>query len=108
VRDEQDGEAELAVEVAQQLEDRAGGLRVQGAGGLVGEQHLGVAGQRPGDADSLLLTAGELGGVAAGLVGEADQVVFMDEGEVVEAGTPAELFDNPRSERLQRFLSEVL
>jgi polar amino acid transport system ATP-binding protein len=38
----------------------------------------------------------------------ADQVVFMDEGEVVEAGTPAELFDNPKSERLQRFLSEVL
>jgi polar amino acid transport system ATP-binding protein len=38
----------------------------------------------------------------------ADQVVFMDEGEVVEAGTPTELFDNPRSERLQRFLSEVL
>ncbi|WP_364398450.1 amino acid ABC transporter ATP-binding protein [Pseudarthrobacter sp. LMD1-1-1.1] len=38
----------------------------------------------------------------------ADQVVFMDEGEVVEAGTPTQLFDNPRSERLQRFLSEVL
>ncbi len=38
----------------------------------------------------------------------ADQVVFMDEGEVVEIGTPTELFDNPRSERLQRFLSEVL
>jgi polar amino acid transport system ATP-binding protein len=38
----------------------------------------------------------------------ADQVVFMDEGEVVEAGTPAEIFDNPKSERLQRFLSEVL
>ena len=38
----------------------------------------------------------------------ADQVVFMDEGEVVESGTPADLFDSPRSERLQRFLSEVL
>lgn len=38
----------------------------------------------------------------------ADQVVFMDEGEVVEMGPPTELFDNPRSERLQRFLSEVL
>jgi ABC-type polar amino acid transport system ATPase subunit len=38
----------------------------------------------------------------------ADQVVFMDEGEVVESGTPADLFDNPQSERLQRFLSEVL
>jgi polar amino acid transport system ATP-binding protein len=38
----------------------------------------------------------------------ADQVVFMDEGEVVEAGPPQQLFDNPRSHRLQRFLSEVL
>jgi polar amino acid transport system ATP-binding protein len=38
----------------------------------------------------------------------ADQVVFMDEGEVVEAGRPEDLFDRPRSERLQRFLSEVL
>ena len=38
----------------------------------------------------------------------ADQVVFMDEGEVVESGSPADLFDSPRSERLQRFLSEVL
>jgi polar amino acid transport system ATP-binding protein len=38
----------------------------------------------------------------------ADQVVFMDEGLVVEAGTPAQLFDDPQSPRLQRFLSEVL
>jgi polar amino acid transport system ATP-binding protein len=38
----------------------------------------------------------------------ADQVIFMDEGEVVEAGPPNELFDNPKSRRLQRFLSEVL
>ena len=38
----------------------------------------------------------------------ADQVVFMDEGEVVEAGRPADLFDRPQSPRLQRFLSEVL
>ena len=38
----------------------------------------------------------------------ADQVIFMDEGEVVEAGPPHELFDRPQSSRLQRFLSEVL
>jgi polar amino acid transport system ATP-binding protein len=38
----------------------------------------------------------------------ADQVVFMDEGEVVESGHPADLFDHPKSARLQRFLSEVL
>ena len=38
----------------------------------------------------------------------ADQVVFMDEGRVVEAGKPEDLFDRPQSPRLQRFLSEVL
>jgi ABC-type polar amino acid transport system ATPase subunit len=38
----------------------------------------------------------------------ANQVVFMDEGRIVEAGTPEEIFDNPRSPRLKRFLSEVL
>jgi ABC-type histidine transport system ATPase subunit len=38
----------------------------------------------------------------------ADKLVFMDEGKVVEAGSPQEVFDNPRSPRLRRFLSEVL
>jgi polar amino acid transport system permease protein len=38
----------------------------------------------------------------------ADQVVFMDEGRVVEAGTPDQIFDNPQSARLKRFLAEVL
>lgn len=38
----------------------------------------------------------------------ADQVVFMDEGQIVESGRPEDLFDHPKSERLQRFLSEVL
>ena len=38
----------------------------------------------------------------------ADQVVFMDEGRVVESGAPGDLFERPQSPRLQRFLSEVL
>lgn len=38
----------------------------------------------------------------------ADQVVFMDEGKVVEIGPPKDLFEQPKSTRLQRFLSEVL
>ncbi len=38
----------------------------------------------------------------------ANQVVFMDEGQIVETGTPEEIFDRPQSARLQRFLSEVL
>jgi polar amino acid transport system permease protein len=38
----------------------------------------------------------------------ADQVVFMDEGRVVEAGSPEAVFDRPQSPRLKRFLAEVL
>ena len=38
----------------------------------------------------------------------ADQVIFMDEGRVIEAGTPAAIFDNPQSARLKHFLAEVL
>ncbi|UVK53542.1 amino acid ABC transporter permease/ATP-binding protein [Mesorhizobium sp. AR02] len=38
----------------------------------------------------------------------ADQVVFMDEGRVIEVGTPAAIFDTPKSTRLKHFLAEVL
>jgi polar amino acid transport system ATP-binding protein len=38
----------------------------------------------------------------------ADRVLFLDGGLVVEEGTPAALFDQPREERTQRFLSKML
>ena len=38
----------------------------------------------------------------------ADRVLFMDEGLIVEAGTPGEIFDTPTEERTRRFLSSVL
>jgi polar amino acid transport system ATP-binding protein len=38
----------------------------------------------------------------------ADRVVFMDQGRILEAGTPEQLFETPEHPRLQRFLSEVL
>jgi general L-amino acid transport system ATP-binding protein len=38
----------------------------------------------------------------------ADRVVFMDQGEVVESGRPAEMFENPQTDRLQLFLSQIL
>jgi polar amino acid transport system ATP-binding protein len=38
----------------------------------------------------------------------ADQVVFMDEGVIVESGSPEQLFDAPKSDRLRTFLSQVL
>ncbi|MFV0386794.1 amino acid ABC transporter ATP-binding protein, partial [Paracoccus sp. (in: a-proteobacteria)] len=38
----------------------------------------------------------------------ADQIVFMDEGKIVESGTPEALFTNPRTDRLKKFFAEVL
>ena len=38
----------------------------------------------------------------------ADRVVFMSEGAIIEEGSPADLFDHPKSERLQSFLAKVL
>ncbi len=38
----------------------------------------------------------------------ADRVVFMDEGVIVEEGTPAEVIDNPREKRTREFFSKVL
>ncbi|MGI9127019.1 MAG: amino acid ABC transporter ATP-binding protein [Roseomonas sp.] len=38
----------------------------------------------------------------------ADRVVFMDQGEVVEVGTPEQVFNAPKTDRLQLFLSQIL
>ena len=37
----------------------------------------------------------------------ANKVVFMDEGKIVETGTPTEIFKNPKTERLKEFLSKI-
>ena len=38
----------------------------------------------------------------------ADRVVFMDRGEIVETGAPNALFENPQTDRLKLFLSQIL
>ncbi len=38
----------------------------------------------------------------------SDTVVFMDRGKVVESGPPEQIFETARTDRLQRFLSQVL
>ncbi|MBF6183308.1 MULTISPECIES: amino acid ABC transporter ATP-binding protein [Nocardia] len=38
----------------------------------------------------------------------SDRVVFMDHGQVVETGTPDQLFDSAETPRLRQFLSQVL
>jgi general L-amino acid transport system ATP-binding protein len=38
----------------------------------------------------------------------ADRVVFMDRGEIVESGAPTRMFEDPQTDRLKLFLSQIL
>lgn len=38
----------------------------------------------------------------------ADQVIFMDQGEIVERASPVDFFDNPANERTRAFLDQIL
>ncbi|USD66176.1 amino acid ABC transporter ATP-binding protein [Vibrio sp. SCSIO 43136] len=38
----------------------------------------------------------------------ADKVIFMDEGKIVESGTPATLFSDPQHPRTRNFLEQIL
>ena len=40
--------------------------------------------------------------------GVADRIMFMDEGLIVEQGTPAEFFEAPKEDRTKLFLSQIL
>ena len=72
--DHDDGDAELTVDLAEELQHVARGGGVQCTGGFIGQQQTGVGGQRAGDADALLLTAGELLRVGLALIGKADEL----------------------------------
>ncbi|MFP4330172.1 MAG: amino acid ABC transporter ATP-binding protein [Spirochaetaceae bacterium] len=53
---------------------------------------------------TMLVVSHEMGFAQAA----ADKVIFMDNGEVIESGTPTDLFSNPREERTKRFLDHIL
>jgi ABC-type histidine transport system ATPase subunit len=38
----------------------------------------------------------------------SDRVVFIDDGLIGEVGTPLEIFQDPKSDRLKEFLSKIL
>jgi len=38
----------------------------------------------------------------------ADRVLFLHEGQILEEGTPQEIFSSPREERTRAFLSKIL
>ena len=59
----------LLLKTVKQVEDLGLDGHVQGGDGLVGDDQLGVHGQGPGDADALLLAAGELVGIASRVLG---------------------------------------
>ena len=56
------------------------------------------------DGMTMLVVSHEMGFARAA----ADRVVFMDDGEIIEVGTPHELFDSPREERTRKFLRHIL
>ena len=56
------------------------------------------------DGMTMIVVSHEMGFARAA----ADTVVFMDRGEIIETGTPEELFSRPREERTQRFLQHIL
>ena len=42
------------------------------------------------------------------IIAAADEVIFMDRGQIIEHTTPDGLFNNPREERTRLFLSQIL
>ena len=70
---------------------------------MVGEV-LDVMKELAGEGMSMVVVTHEMGFARE----VADKVIFMDAGQVIEQGTPEEVFDHPKSERLQTFLQKVL
>ncbi|WP_445445980.1 amino acid ABC transporter ATP-binding protein [Corynebacterium durum] len=70
---------------------------------LVGEV-LGVMRSLAEDGMTMMVVTHEIGFARE----VADQVVFMDDGVVVESGTPEQVIDNPQHARTQEFLSSIL
>jgi ABC-type polar amino acid transport system ATPase subunit len=38
----------------------------------------------------------------------ADNMIFMDHGQIIETAPPGEFFNNPQSERAKLFLGQIL
>ena len=57
-----------------------------------------------GDGMTMLVVTHEMGFARRA----ADRVIFMADGAIAEDGTPAEFFDNPRSDRAKDFLGKIL
>jgi len=56
------------------------------------------------DGMTMMVVSHEMGFARAA----ADRVIFMDEGQIIEEGSPAGLFDSPKEERTKKFLEHIL
>lgn len=84
--------APLGGEGGEQLDDGVAGAGVEAAGGLVGQQQAAGPDGGPGDGDALLLTAGEVVGVAVELLVQAHRAEGIDGQRAGGAGPdPVEL-----------------
>src|SRR5262249_60391176 len=84
----QDGRFGLPAHACEQVHDlRLGGL-VEVAGGLVGENNLGVVKEGRGNVDPALLPARDLAGVRSDLVGEADYTRQIPRSQPSRPGHP--------------------
>ena len=70
---------------------------------MVGEV-LGVMKSLAKDGMTMVVVTHEMG--FAKEVG--DRILFMDEGKIIEEGTPEDIFQNPKNSRTKDFLSKVL
>ncbi len=53
---------------------------------------------------TMLVVSHEMGFARAA----ADRVIFMDQGEIIEEGSPQQLFEMPKEERTRKFLKHIL
>jgi hypothetical protein len=74
VRDEQNGFVQIAIEGIEQVEDFLGRARIEITGWLVRDDQRGIGDDRPCDADTLLLTAGQLAGTVLEPIRQSNQV----------------------------------
>jgi sterol desaturase/sphingolipid hydroxylase (fatty acid hydroxylase superfamily) len=74
VGDDQDCGLPLGAQLAQETHDAQSALGVEGGSRFVGEQHLRLIRQRPGDGDPLLLSSGKLVRPVLGAIGDPEIV----------------------------------
>lgn len=65
---------------------------------------LDTIGQLANEGITMLIVSHEMGFVRK----VSSRVVMMDKGQIVETGTPAEIFENPKEQRTREFVSKIL